>query len=89
MIYPIDSDLTFATVIDLKKSLQQPILSAPEQVCFDLSGVKQCDSAGLALLLECFRFAKKHDKTLGFKQCPPQLLALAQVSGIQEMLLNG
>ena len=56
----------------------------------DLSGVSQSDSAGLALLVEWMRQARARQQKIHFQSIPSQLLALAQISDLDELLLaNG
>lgn len=54
----------------------------------DLSGVTQADSAGLALLIEWMRWARAKNHQIGFENSPAQLLALARISDIDELLAN-
>jgi phospholipid transport system transporter-binding protein len=58
------------------------------QIRIDLSGVTQADSAGLALLIEWMRWARARNHQIGFENSPAQLLALARISDIDELLAN-
>jgi phospholipid transport system transporter-binding protein len=58
------------------------------QMLIDLSGVTQADSAGLALLIEWMRWARANNQQIGFENSPSQLLALARISDIDELLAN-
>ena len=53
---------------------------------FDLSGVVQADSAGLALLIAWWRFAKKHAAVIHFKHLPETLIALMKVTNVDTVL---
>ena len=51
-----------------------------------LKAVTRADSAGVALLIEWQRIARRHQQTLVFADVPTQILALARVSGVDELL---
>lgn len=51
----------------------------------DLSGVKQSDSAGLALLIEWLRLARQQRQRIGFQNVPPQIDALARISEVEDL----
>jgi phospholipid transport system transporter-binding protein len=53
----------------------------------DLSGVKESDSAGLALLLEWLRLARQRRRTVRFENLPEQLIALAKISEVEALLV--
>ncbi len=53
---------------------------------FDLSKVIHSDSTGLALLFHWLRYAAQLQKTLHFTHLPSQMLAIAQVAGVEELL---
>ncbi len=55
-------------------------------VTVDLSGVGRVDSAGVALLLEWVREARHRGRALVFRGVPAQLLAIARVSGVDNIL---
>jgi len=52
----------------------------------DLSQVERSDSAGLALLVECLRQANQSGKKLRFFNIPAQMLAIARVSSLDQVL---
>lgn len=52
----------------------------------DLSSVKQCDSAGLALLIEATRMGKQYKIPLRIKGLPKKVYALAKFCGVEEIL---
>ena len=53
---------------------------------FDLDQVDKTDSAGLALLLDWMKMAKKSGQSIGFKKIPKQMLDIANVSGLNDIL---
>jgi len=52
----------------------------------DLSRITRADSAGLALLLELTRRARKQGRALSLLAAPPQLLQLASFFGLDDVL---
>lgn len=54
----------------------------------DLAEVSFCDSAGLVLLIELLRDAKRHNQVIRYVNLPQQVLAIAKVSGV-EGWING
>jgi phospholipid transport system transporter-binding protein len=52
----------------------------------DLVDVKRADSAGVALLIEWQRQAKQQNKSINFYNIPSQMLAIARLSGVDELL---
>ena len=52
----------------------------------DCSAVEESDSAGLAVLLDWLAAAKRRNLSLRFVSLPQRLLAIAQISEIEETL---
>jgi phospholipid transport system transporter-binding protein len=57
----------------------------PRQV-FDLSAVERVDSAGVALLLNWVRYARRRKVEITFRNPPKQLSVIAQVCGVRALL---
>lgn len=55
----------------------------------DCAGIAHSDSAGLAVLLDWLAAMKKEGRPLCFVNLPPGLLAVARISGVDEMLQKG
>ncbi len=78
--------LAFHTVMsDLSRFHLLLEQSEIERVCIDLSGVLQCDSAGLALLIEAKRLCQRHGKHLVVEGMPTQVSALAEFCGVHSL----
>jgi phospholipid transport system transporter-binding protein len=77
--YRVSGQLTFTTVPELAR------VPAPTGEV-DLAGVTRADSAGLALLLDWLATAHGSGSGLNYHHLPPQLAAIARVSGIAEVL---
>ena len=87
-IFHLAGELTFATVGALL--VQAPILFENyQQLKVDLSEVIRSDSAGLALLIDWMRLAKATNKAIMFYNIPDQMLAIADASGVDELLPTG
>ena len=83
--FRIQGALTFATVTRLlARSLE--LFSRAEALDIDLDGVDHADSAGLALLVEWMRYARRRDLPLRFINMPPQMLAIARASSLDHVL---
>lgn len=57
-----------------------------EQITVDLKGVTRADSAGLALLVEWLRESESAGNRIEFVNVPAQLLSIARVCGLEEIL---
>ena len=55
----------------------------------DCAGISHSDSAGLAVLLDWMAIMKRAGRPLCFANLPSGLLAVARISGVEEMLQKG
>jgi phospholipid transport system transporter-binding protein len=78
----------FTTVTDLLKAGSEAITNGRASV-IDLSGVKDSDSSGLALLIEWLSIARAASKSLRYENIPTQLHQLARLSDVEELLTAG
>ena len=58
----------------------------PERLTIDFSGITGVDSSAVALLLEWRRQALRRGKTLVFVNLPANLLALAALYGVADLI---
>lgn len=58
----------------------------PERLTIDLSGITHVDSSAVALLLEWRRLAQRLGKGLEFVNLPENLLALATLYGVVDLI---
>ena len=58
----------------------------PDRLTIDFSGITNVDSSAVALLLDWRRMAVKRGKTLVFVNLPANLLALAELYGVAELI---
>ena len=82
--YTLEGSLTFAS-IDKQTPKSFKFLKGMESICIDLSQVKATDSSGLALMIEWIRISRMSRVQLRFKNIPNQLLAIAKLSGFNEI----
>ncbi|HZP11678.1 MAG TPA: STAS domain-containing protein [Nevskiaceae bacterium] len=78
----LTGELSFASVPRLLAQADR--LAADARV--DLSGVSKADSAGVALLLELTRRAKRAGRTITFSGAPPQLRDLIHFFDLESAL---
>lgn len=74
-------DATTVTAV-LKRSYA--LFSGPT-LQVDLAGVTESDSAGLALMLEWLRLARKKNQQITFLNMPHQIAALARISEVEDL----
>ncbi len=80
--------LDFETVPRLWPELAQRIRAADE-LEVSLAGVKEADSAALALLIEGLALARRTGCRLRYRDIPGPLLALARLSHVEALLTGG
>jgi phospholipid transport system transporter-binding protein len=61
-------------------------LLGPGAWVVNLAGVTAADSAGLAVLLEWLAAVSEHGGSLVFESAPAQLMAIARISDLDELL---
>lgn len=77
--------LTFETVPALWRR-STALFDNSDSLILDLRGITHTDSAGLALLIEWMRAARGKNRAIVFKNIPPQMMAIAKVSGLEQIL---
>lgn len=77
--------MTFETVPALWRQ-STALFDNGDSVTLDLHGITHTDSAGLALLIEWLRIARGKNKGIVFKNIPPQMMAIARASGLEQIL---
>lgn len=84
----LSGELKFATVPSLRQQFAKSIenLSSSPNIVVNLAAVSQCDSSGVALLLEFVRLSKAAQKTIRFINIPAQLQALMHATALTEIL---
>ena len=86
--YCLDGTVTMATVTGLRSAGLRAFASGKGAIEVDLGGVQRADSGGLALLIDWLAWARVARRALKYTAVPAALLALARLSGVEEMLLD-
>lgn len=81
----ITGPLTQDTVIAALKNSAAGLREG-EQVTVNLQAVTDCDSAGLAMIIELIRIARTKQMQLTFINAPTQMRDLALVSGLSAVI---
>jgi phospholipid transport system transporter-binding protein len=63
--------------------------SSSRDLEMDCAGIAHSDSAGLAVMLDWMAIMKRQGRPLCFSNLPAGLLAVARISGVEEMLQKG
>lgn len=83
-----ETDLTFKFVAAVRHGLNQVLLEdkAGDTFCMDLSEVKHCDSAGLALLIEARKACDRSKKVFEVVGISSEMQSLAEFCGVKSIL---
>lgn len=81
----LSGELSYETVVRVRGEAES-LLEGAESIQVDLQDISRSDSAGLALLVDWMRTAKRLGKAIQFLNIPQQMLAIARVSGLDEVL---
>lgn len=84
--YVLSGELSMQNVPQMSEDTASLINAMSGEVCIDLSRIERADSAGLALLIDWLRIAKRRNFTLRFEQLPEQLLQIATVCELHNIL---
>ncbi|MGA7799783.1 MAG: STAS domain-containing protein [Gammaproteobacteria bacterium] len=81
-------EVTFSTVPDIW-GRSRALFDTGAEMVVDLRDVERADSAGLALLVEWMRTARRRQTAVRFVNMPAQMLAIARVSSLDQILPLG
>ena len=84
--FSVSGELNMQTVPAISQMANGQLSGLSGEVSIDLSAVSRADSAGLALLIDWLRIAKRHRYKLAFRNLPEQLMQIAAVSELQDIL---
>ncbi len=79
--------LGFETAAQALEACLSQLGRETEQVV-DLSGVTHGDSAGVAVLIECIAAATTAGTGLRYENVPSQMLAIARISDLEDLLIR-
>lgn len=83
-IWALQGDVTLQEVMSVLK--QAEALQMPAQLVVDFAGVTDVDTSAISLMLEWMRQAQRENKQVAFEHVSADLLSLAQLYGVQDML---
>jgi phospholipid transport system transporter-binding protein len=87
-VLAVEGELSFETIpavlAESAEFAARPDL--PQKITIDFTAITGVDSAAVALLLEWRRMALKRGKTLLFSNLPANLLALAELYGVADLI---
>ena len=79
--------LTFKSVVSVRAKLYKALMdNTSTRFCLDLSDVAECDSAGLALLIEARKLCTQNNKTFEVIGISSEALSLAEFCGVKSIL---
>lgn len=84
--FSVSGELNMQTVPAISRMANGQLSGLSGEVSIDLSAVSRADSAGLALLIDWLRMAKRYRYNLAFRNLPEQLMQIAAVSELQDIL---
>ena len=86
--FAVRSELTFKSATAILAQSKR-LFANCERISVDMSDVREADSAGLALLLEWVSWARHFDREIVYENIPQQILAIAQISEVTDLLDAG
>jgi phospholipid transport system transporter-binding protein len=84
--YALSGELTMKNVPKVALKTASVIGAMNGEVSVDLSGITRADSAGLALLIDWLRIARRAKVSLRFEKLPEQLTQIAEVCDLHSIL---
>ena len=87
-VLALTGELSFDTIPQVleESALYAARTDLPDRLTIDFSGITGVDSSAVALLLDWRRMAVKRGKTLAFANLPANLLSLAELYGVAELI---
>lgn len=86
-VFKPGATLTFRSVVSVRVRLCQVLEQEDQEVfCLDLSEVLQCDSAGLALIIEAKKLCKRYNKRFKVIGISTETQSLAEFCGVNSIL---
>jgi phospholipid transport system transporter-binding protein len=88
--FSVRGTITFANARAARNAGLQALRAASgHDLEIDCAGITHSDSAGLAVMLDWMAIMKHDGRPLRFANLPQGLLAVASISGVEEMLQKG
>ena len=84
--YAVEGELTMQTVPEVARDSAAMIKNMHGEVTINLAQVSRADSAALVLLVDWIRSAEQNSVSLQFEALPKQLIQIAKVSELHQIL---
>ena len=90
-VLKLEGELAFETLpgVLVESAQYAARTDLPDRLTIDFSGITGVDSSAVALLLEWRRLAARRGKTLVFENLPANLLDLAELYGVADLIQPG
>jgi phospholipid transport system transporter-binding protein len=87
-VLKLEGELAFETLpaVLVESAAYTARTDLPDRLTIDFAGITGVDSSAVALLLEWRRLAAQRGKTLVFENLPANLLALAELYGVADLI---
>ena len=87
-VLALDGALSFETLPDVLRASEEYAArdDLPDRLTIDFAGIDAIDSSAVALLLEWRRQAARRGKKLVFANLPDNLVALATLYGVEDLI---
>jgi phospholipid transport system transporter-binding protein len=85
----VQGELGYATATTALRDGLRVLDGAAPTWTVDLAGVTAGDSAGLAVLVEWLSVVRARGSSLRYVDVPAQILAIARISGLDQLLVAG
>lgn len=85
--YIVSGELDFFNIVSV---YQKSLMELRKSSCwkFDFVNLKSSNSAGLALIIEWIKLAKKNNIEIKFINLSEEFLSIAEISGIDQLILH-
>lgn len=85
--FVLTGELDYGNVMSLFQKSLADINACPELI-FNFGQVKSCNSAAIALIMEWIKLGKHCGKQVKFKSLSQELVSIAHVSGLDNLICN-
>jgi len=84
----IVGEVTAGNALQFKQQLLQAIQLQTPTILLDLSSVKRMDSAGVAVLIECYRSLRNEGRKLGLVRIPSAIRKILDLLGTVDVVFD-
>jgi phospholipid transport system transporter-binding protein len=84
-VWELGGDITLASVPSLYPN-GEALAASGQEIVVDMGPVGRIDSSSIALMLSWSRAARSAQRSLSFRNVPPQIVSVARLCGVLELL---